>query len=75
MKTIPAIGWIRGDQVTANTEATNEILKLKNEIDNLNKRLKRYSSAENAPKLSQGEEEIPINYLFQSRNSSHTSAL
>ena len=72
MKTTPAIGWVRGDQVTDN-EAANEILQLKKELDNLNKELSKFLSTEKIAELSQGDEKIKIKYLFRARDSNYKS--
>jgi len=65
IKTNPEIGWVRGDQL-ADTEATNEILKLKKENEKLNVKLLELSNKndEEISKLSQGDERIEIHYSF-----------
>jgi len=70
MKTTPAIGWVRGDQVTDN-EAANEILQLNKEIDSLKKELNKSSSTNNISELSQGDEKIVVKYSFKSRDTNY----
>jgi hypothetical protein len=72
IKTNPGIGWVRGDQL-ADAEATNEILKLKKDNENLNIKLFELLNKNNdeISKLSQGDERINIRFSFSARDSNY----
>lgn len=62
-KTDPRPGWVRADSI-AGIEATTEIIKLRNKIDELNLQIQQFkidqdSALEN---LAQGDDEIEFNY-------------
>lgn len=65
IKTHPAIGWVRGDQVPSQ-EVSTEILALRRTIDELEKKLA--SAAIEAPQgaelLSRGKDTIELHYRF-----------
>lgn len=65
IKTKPRIGWVNADQ-SGSPEANAEILKLRKEIDELNKKLHQYE--ENEPEgiqdLAQGEDKIILSFYM-----------
>jgi hypothetical protein len=65
IRTNPAIGWVRGDVVSA-VEATQEILRLKKKIEELQSTIDENTT--NAPpgteRLAQGDDSIQIKYSF-----------
>lgn len=65
IKTHPAIGWVRGDQVPSESAIT-EILSLRRTIEELEKKLS--SVANEAPEgsslLAQGQDEVSLGYTF-----------
>jgi Domain of unknown function (DUF4062) len=67
MKNSPAIGWIKGD-LQSNTKSLEEIIRLRNIIDELQIQLKKYESIEaiETSQLARGEDEVHIrlNYIF-----------
>ncbi|MDD2754947.1 MAG: DUF4062 domain-containing protein [Methanothrix sp.] len=69
MKTTPAIGWVRADELP-DRNATLELLKLRQRVDELQAELARSRTA--APKgtedLAQGEELHILRYSFSSEN-------
>lgn len=62
--TKPRIGWVKGD-VTVSSEASAEILKLRNEIDDLNKKLQEVEIRQpvGTEDLSQGDDVIILSYF------------
>jgi hypothetical protein len=76
MKTTPAIGWVRADELP-DKNAALELLKLRQRVDELQAELAR--SRTTAPKgtedLAQGDELHTFKYSFSSRNiSTHTTS-
>ncbi|WP_438491678.1 DUF4062 domain-containing protein [Paenibacillus sp. IHBB 3054] len=69
IKSNPAIGWVRGDQVPAEN-ATKEILKLKNQIEELKNELSnlRVQAPDGSKDLSQGLDEYTVTYTCISKN-------
>lgn len=67
IKTHPAIGWVRGDQVPSEG-ATAEILSLRRTVDELEKRLSAVAThaPEGSSNFAQGDEEISLAYTFLS---------
>jgi hypothetical protein len=65
MKSNPAIGWVRADRVP-DEEASQEILRLRKQVDELNQKLQDLSTKapEGTQDLAQGEDEFEINYSF-----------
>lgn len=66
IKNEPAIGWVKADLVP-DIESTKEILSLKTEIEKLKSKLAIYENIENKQidELAQGDEQIKIQYTFQ----------
>jgi hypothetical protein len=66
IKSNPAVGWVRGDLVP-DVPAAEEILKLRNQIGDLEKKLAAASTVAPAgtQSLSQGDEKYPIAYKFK----------
>jgi len=66
VKSHPAVGWARGDQV-ADVSAAEEILRLKKQVEELQGELAQVASS--APKgtehLSQGDDRVPIRFDFK----------
>lgn len=75
IKSKPAIGWVRGDLVPAESSA-EEILKLRRRIDELEKEIQSKNTSE--PKgietLAKGDDTIEITYEFQGTLSSWNTA-
>lgn len=65
IKTIPAIGWVRADQVP-DESATKEILKLRKKIEELEFKLNeaRTKAPQGSEDLAQGDDEIEISYSY-----------
>lgn len=65
IKTHPAIGWVRGDQVPSEG-ATTEILSLRRTIEELEKKLSFVANEapEGARLLAQGQDEVSLGYTF-----------
>jgi hypothetical protein len=65
VKTHPAIGWVRGDQVPSEG-ATSEILSLRRTIEELEKKLSSVANEapEGAGLLAQGHDEVSLGYTF-----------
>lgn len=61
--TKPRIGWVKSDQ-PASSEANAEIVKLRKEIDDLNKKVRQYeqSEPEGIADLAQGDDEVTISF-------------
>lgn len=75
IKSKPRTGWVKADQLVSG-EASNEILKLRKEIDTLNEKVRQYE--ENAPvgveNLAQGEDVITLKVedsFYSSRTSNY----
>jgi len=70
IKTSPAIGWVRADQVP-DESASIEILKLRRQIEELEIQLKesRTQAPQGSEQLAQGKDNIKLNYSFVSRDS------
>lgn len=70
MRTTPAIGWVRGNEVP-DREAALELLRLRKQVEELENELQR--SRTSAPKgtegLAQGDEKHSLKITFSSRNS------
>ena len=66
MKTTPATGWVRGDLVP-DESAANEILRLRKEIEELEKGLEaaRFEAPEEARRLAQGSDTFIIHFSFE----------
>lgn len=66
IKSTPAIGWVRGNEISSQ-KATSEILKLREQIDQLQSRLEksRKSAPEEAKGLASGDEEFSFGFDFQ----------
>lgn len=66
IKREPAIGWVRANEL-ADRDATIELLKLRKQVDDLKNELSAatISAPKGAERLSQGEEQTPIQYNFQ----------
>ncbi len=66
IKTHPAIGWVRGDQL-ADKDAMSEVMRLRKKVDELEGELKkvRISPPFGAEKLAQGVEELELKYEFE----------
>ena len=62
--TKPRTGWVKGD-MTVSSEASAEILKLRNEIDDLNKKLQEVEIRQpvGTEDLSQGDDEIILSFF------------
>lgn len=67
IKTHPSVGWVRGDLVP-DAPAAEEILKLRNRIDELEGRLAaaRTQAPEGTASLAQGDDAFDVEYRFQS---------
>lgn len=72
IKTHPAIGWVRGDQVPSEG-ATAEILSLRRMVDELERKLSdaATSAPEGSNTFAQGDEEISLSYTFLSSPSGY----
>ncbi len=72
--TKPRIGWVKSDQ-PASSEANAEIVKLRKEIDDLNKKVRQYeqSEPEGIADLAQGEDEISVSFYSLRREVQDTS--
>jgi len=70
IKSTPAIGWVRGDEVPEEG-ATKEILALRHRVEELQEQLEaaRVSAPEGAKDLAQGDDEIELNYVFTASSS------
>lgn len=66
IKTRPRIGWVKADQ-SSSPEANAEIVKLRKEIDELNKKIRLYEDSEpgDIEDLAQGDDTIVL-YFFSS---------
>ncbi|MDH2208412.1 MULTISPECIES: DUF4062 domain-containing protein [Empedobacter] len=73
-KKYPGIGWIRGN-VKTSTEANLEILKLKNQIEDLENKLieSRTKAPEGTSELSQGNDKFSIELLIRFGSSRYDS--
>lgn len=69
IKTTPAIGWVKADQVP-DESASKEILKLRKQIEELEGKLieARKKAPQGAEYLAQGADEIILNFIFVTRN-------
>lgn len=67
IKTTPAIGWIKADQIT-DAMAAAEVLALRKTIEQLEAKLEqaRVTAPPGSEKLAQGEDEYTINFNFKS---------
>ena len=61
--TKPRIGWVKADR-SASSEANAEIVKLRKEIDDLNKKVRQYedNEPEGIADLAQGDDEVTISF-------------
>ncbi len=68
IKSEPAVGWIRANQITDDMAAT-EILKLRRKIEELEEKLQeaRLSAPAGAESLAQGDDLYSIDYTFNGR--------
>lgn len=69
IKTNPAIGWVRADQVS-DEFSSKEILELKKQIEELEKELSnaRLNAPTGTEVLAQGEDEVELKYSFVSQD-------
>ncbi|MGR9394909.1 DUF4062 domain-containing protein [Rhizobium leguminosarum] len=65
IKSHPAIGWVRANELP-NREATAELLRLRRQVDDLEKELKsvRTSAPKGSEMLSQGAESHNVNFIY-----------
>ena len=66
IKSTPAIGWVRGDQVP-DVATTEELLRLRAQVDELEREQQAAAVTEqpaNATDLAQGEEEVALGFSF-----------
>lgn len=61
IKDYPRDGWVKASLVPKE-DTSKEILKLKNEIETLNKQLENYSEPQNIENISQGDDLFEISY-------------
>ncbi len=63
IKTKPRVGWMKAD-MSASPEANAEIVKLRKEIDELNKKVRLYedNEPEGISDLAQGDDEVTISF-------------
>lgn len=63
IKSKPRVGWVKADQ-SSSPEATAEILKLRKEIDELNKKIRQYedNGPEEIEDLAQGDDQILLSF-------------
>lgn len=68
IKTNPALGWVRADQVP-DESVSKEILKLRRHIEELEMKLNevRTKAPQGSEGLSQGDDELKIHYVFESK--------
>jgi len=73
IKSSPAIGWVRGDQVLSEG-ATKEILELRNRIESLQQELEatRITAPAGTQDLANGDDEIRLRYSFVASPSEYT---
>lgn len=66
IKDKPATGWVKADSV-ASQEATQEILDLKRQVEELQHELERVNveATKNSKRLAQGEDKFEIKYTFR----------
>lgn len=61
IKTYPAVGWVRGNQATDNTELLKQLNDLRQENDKLEKQIEKLENNKNEIQdLAQGDDEIVI---------------
>ncbi len=72
IKTNPAVGWVKAD-LLPEKNATEEILRLRQKIENLQGELaeSKQSSGAGTEHLAQGDDEIELGYSFAAFKSSH----
>lgn len=70
IKDFPAIGWVKGDNVT-DEKSLKEILKLKKENEELKQQItiSKIQAPKGTEALAQGDDEFNINLLFEARTS------
>jgi hypothetical protein len=66
MKAKPGIGWVRADAIPSQS-ATDELLRLRRQIDELREELAAATAVSNKPPeyLSQGEDQLVIDFSFR----------
>ncbi|MCG3809294.1 DUF4062 domain-containing protein [Psychrobacter sp. Ps4] len=61
IKTYPAVGWVRGNEATDNTELLKQLNDLRQENSKLNRTVKELQSKKSKKlDLAQGDDEVPI---------------
>ena len=61
IKTYPAIGWVRGNEATDNTELLKQLNELRREKDELKKQVQEFQKNQNnRSDLAQGDDEVSI---------------
>ncbi len=61
IKTYPAIGWVRGNQATDNTELLKQLNDLRQENDKLERQIQEFQKDQNSMSdLAQGDDEVSI---------------
>lgn len=69
IKSNPAVGWVKADLIP-DQDSTEEILRLRLKIDELESRLAEIQPTNNCDEIAQGNDCVSINYVFSAYTSS-----